>query len=500
MHVLGIDLGTSAVKALVVALDGTVRGRGSAPYSTAHPAPDRAEQNPEDWWQATITAVHQAIATAPAGEIAAIGLSGQMHGAVFLGGNAPVGPAIIWSDRRSAVQVEELTERIGRERLIETTGSALATGFQAATIRWVQHHQPDRWEQVRTVLLPKDYLGWRLTGDLVTEPSDASSTLLFDIHRRDWSNDLLSVLNLRRNQLPTVVASSALRGSLRDDAARELGLRAGLPLVAGGADAPLAALAAGVVDPTTMLLTLSSGSQVIIPALAPTVDPLGRTHTWCSCLDRGARWYQMGATLASGLALQWLRDQVFAVEGSTSYRDLDAWASATPPGAAGLIFLPYLAGERTPHMDAEARAVFLGLTTDHHRGHLTRAVMEGATFALYDASRILTSSGNDPERIVLAGGGARSEVWSQIVADMFGVDVFPIATVDGSALGAALLAGAGIDALDLVEAAGTWVRYDQPIVPNPAAHHSYQQLIPIFRESYTKHRDDFRTLAKIASN
>lgn len=499
MHLLGIDLGTSAVKALVVTLDGTVRGRGSASYPIAHPQPDWAEQEPDDWWHATVMAVRQAMSSVPDGEIAAIGLSGQMHGTVLLGDDGPVGPAIIWSDRRTTSQVDELTTQIGREQLIGLTGSALATGFQAATIRWVQEHRPERWALVRSVVLPKDYLGWRLTGDLVTEPSDASSTLLFDIHRRDWSDVLLAALNLRRDQVPTVVASSDWRGRLHDDAANDLGLRAGLPVVAGGADAPLAALAAGVIDPLTMLLTLSSGSQVLTPLLAPAVDPLGRTHTWCSCLDFGARWYQMGATLASGLALQWLRDQVFVLGESSTYGELDGWAKATAPGAAGLLFLPYLAGERTPHMDAQARAVFLGLTTDHGRGHLVRAVMEGATFALYDASRILFASGSAPERIVLAGGGARSAVWRQIVADMFGVPVYPLATVDGSALGAALLAGAGMGACELREASGTWVRYDQQIMPNLDAHKTYQQIFPIFRDTYTKHREDFRTLAKIAS-
>jgi xylulokinase len=499
LQLLGIDLGTSAVKALVVGLDGTVRGRGSAPYPTDQPTPDRAEQDPHAWWQATTIAVRQAIAEASSAEIAAIGLSGQMHGTVFLGENAATGPAIIWSDRRSAAEVDELTTRIGHDRLVQITGSALATGFQAATIRWVKQHQPEGWAVVRTVLLPKDYLGWRLTGDLITEPSDAASTLLLDIHRRDWSDDILSALDLSRAHLPQIVASTTIRGALQDTTAAELGLQRDIPVVAGGADAPLAALAAGVVDPTTMLLTLSSGSQVLVPATTPTVDPLGRVHTWCSCLDRGARWYQMGATLASGLAVQWLRENVFSLDGPNAHHELDRRASATPPGAAGLLFLPYLAGERTPHLDPHARGVFLGLSTNHHRGHLTRAVMEGATLALFDAARVLPSSGAAPEKIVLAGGGARSAVWRQIVADVFGVPVVPLATVDGSALGAALVAGAGIGSFDLAETAQTWTRYDDPTVPNPAAHQTYQRLLPIFREAYTKHRDDFRELAAIAS-
>lgn len=507
---LGIDLGTGSVKALVVADSRHILGRGSAEYPILQPQPGYAEQDPEAWWQATIRAVRAALTEAKSVEILAIGLSGQMHGTVLLdAAGAPLGPAVIWADTRGAPQVAAVADLIGAERLVELTGSPLAAGFQAATLRWIQQHQPERWQRVDKVLLPKDYLGWRLTRTYLTEPSDASGTLLLDVRKRDWADEILAALGVRRDQLPALRSSIADRGPLASVAASELGLRQGVPVVAGGGDAPLAALAAGVVDPETMLLTVSTGSQAIVPTNEVRPDPRGRSHAWCSCLEpppgdpsrnRGAAWYQMGATMVSGLALRWLRDNVFGLSDERAYDEMTNWASQVPPGARGLIFLPYLTGERTPLMDPHARGVFLGLTAEHDRRHLTRAVMEGATLALYDAYSVLASLGASPQRAVLAGGGARSAVWRQIVADVFGVPIRPLATVEGSALGAALLAGAGVGGLDLIATARAWARYDEPVQPDPDAHRLYQRLVPVFRDAYVKHRDDFRFLARVTAN
>jgi xylulokinase len=498
---LGLDLGTGSVKALVVADDGRVLGRGSAEYPIHAPHPGYAEQDPDDWWQGTTRAVREALAKSGDIGIAAIGLSGQMHGTVLVGDRGdPIGPAIIWADTRSARTVAEVEALIGRERLIELAGSALAAGLQAATIRWVQTEQPQQWAHVQKVLLPKDYLGWRLTGTYVTEPSDASSTLLLDVRTREWADEILGALELGRDLLPEIRASTARRGQLTTEAASQLGLTEGTPVVAGGADAPLAALAAGVVDPGTALLTISSGSQVIVPTREVRVDPLGRIHAWCSCLEpaaSGTGWYQMGATMVSGLAMRWLRDRILALSGDDAYDQMTSWAARTPPGAGGLVFLPYLAGERTPHMDPQARGLFLGLTAEHDRGHLTRAVIEGATLALYDAFGVLVSLGASPNQAILAGGGARSSLWRQIVADVFGMPILPLANVEGSALGAALLAAAGVGAIDLASAARSWARYGEPVLPFPEAHAVYRRLLPVFRDAYVKHRSDFGTLASI---
>ncbi|HYN88723.1 MAG TPA: FGGY family carbohydrate kinase, partial [Ardenticatenaceae bacterium] len=314
LSLLGIDLGTSSVKVLLVGRDGRVLGRGSAEYPIDHPHPNWAEQDPDAWWQATISAVRQALAQAPSAAVSAIGLSGQMHGTVLLGQDGrPLGPAIIWPDQRSHRQVEEITALVGAERLVEITGSPVATGFQAATTRWFQQEQPDLWRQVRMVLLPKDELRRRLTPSYATDPSDASSALLLDVHRREWSGELLDALDLDAAILPPVRESAAVAGELVAAAATVLGLPRGIPIVVGAGDTPAGLLGAGIVSPDTLLLTISTGGQVVVPAPTVQLDRKGRIHTFCAALPPGHEhpgWYLMGATLSAGLALRWLRDQL----------------------------------------------------------------------------------------------------------------------------------------------------------------------------------------------
>ena len=419
----------------------------------------------------------------------------------WTGSGEPVRPAIIWADTRSGVEAAELTEAIGRDRLIAISGSPIAAGFQAATVAWLRRHEPDAWARTRTVLLPKDYVRWRLTGTLASEPSDASSTLLFDVHRRNWSEPILDAAGIARSQLPDVIPSTQVSGWLTADAALQLALAARTPVVGGGGDAPLAALAAGVVREEQLALTISSGSQVIVPTMEIKPDPAGRIHAWCGALAGledvpGA--YQMGATMVSGLAMRWLADNVFGLKHRKPDRTLTKWAATAPAGAGGLLFLPYLAGERTPHMNPRARGMFLGLTAEHERGHLVRAVMEGATLAAYDAFDVLRSLGARPETVVLCGGGSQSVLWRQIVADVFGLPVRPLITVEQSALGAALLAGAGIGLFNPAETAERWAAYDETVLPDPGAVAVYGRLLPVFREAYSKHVDDFETLAGVA--
>jgi len=497
---LGLDLGTSSVKALLVRGDGTVVGRGAAAYPTAIPHPGHAEQDPEDWWRACAGAVRAALQAAGSGHaVAAIGLSGQMHGTVVLGENQnPLAPAIIWSDQRAGSQVNEMTGRIGAERLIALAGTPLATGFQAATLRWLETERPDLWARVCHVLLPKDELRRRLTGVLATEPSDACGTALLDVRHREWSAPILAELGWERALFPPVVTSTSVTGHLAPDAAAALGLPSGIPVVGGAGDAPAAALAAGIRDPGTLFLTLSTGAQVLLPSASVETDPLGRTHTFCAALEPGPGspgWYRMGATLVAGMALRWLRDRVFGLQGADADARLVAWADAAPPGANGLLFLPYLVGERTPHMDPYARGAFVGLTAAHGRSELVRAVLEGAVFAAADAFAVLSESGAAPTRIVLAGGGARSVLWRQIVADVFGLPVLPLATADGSALGAAMLAAIGTGALD---PAASWAAYETPVEPDPVTHARYRDLLALYRRQYAIHRETMHALAGVA--
>ncbi|HET8523842.1 MAG TPA: xylulokinase, partial [Thermomicrobiales bacterium] len=466
---LSIDLGTSAVKAVVVNTEGHILGRAATEYPMDYPHPGYAEQDPSDWWRATIAAVRAALSAA-ATSIRAIGITGQMHGTVLLDEHGlPLSPAIIWPDTRSTAEVAQLTALIGPNRLLRIAGSPLATGFQAATIRWLQRHEPERWKRVRHVLLPKDYLRFALTGDFATDPSDASGTLLFDIHARNWSPDILRVLHLDRSILPAVFPSATITGELLPGPATELGLPAGIPVVAGGGDTACAALGACVVDANSMLLTISTGGQVILPSFTPAINLLGNSHTFCSTFEpgqMGAPWYHMGATMVAGLALRWLRDNIFALPKVTGYETMTAAAAAVPPGAGGLIFLPYLAGERTPHMNPHARGVFLGLTASHGRGHLVRAVMEGVAFALYDAYRALNLDGAVANRAILAGGGARSHLWRQIFSDMFGIPITPLDTADQSAFGAAILAASAVLEQGPASIARTWSRDGLPVHPD----------------------------------
>jgi xylulokinase len=500
-YLLGIDLGTSSVKALLVDREGHTLGIGSAEYPVLMPQPDYAEQDPETWWQSTATAVRQALAAARSREVAAIGLSGHMHGTVLLGEDGRLlVPAIIWLDRRSQSQVREITEQIGSERLIQITGSPIATGFQAATIRWMQQELPDVWRQVRRILLPKDYLRWRMVGEpFYTDPSDAAGTLLLDAHTRNWSPVILETLGLDITLLPEVRPSTTINGVLTRQAAEHLGLQPGIPVIVGAADTANSALASGVVSPDTLLLTISTGSQLVLPSEDVRVDLRGRMHTFCSALEPKpgqAGWYQMAATLNAGMALRWLRDQVFALSTPDAYIQMSGWAESVPPGARGLLFLPYLSGERSPHMDPTARGMFLGLSIRHGRAEMVRAVMEGVAFSCYDAYRVLMELGAHPNRMIVAGGGARSPLWQRIFADVFNLPVHRLVIAEQSALGAAILAGAAIGWHQPHEAASRWAAYDAPIEPNARHHADYRALLEIFRSAYLKHRADFEMLTR----
>jgi xylulokinase len=486
--VLGIDLGTGSVKATVVDLaDGRSLGSASASYPTDRPEPGAAEQSPDLWWRATIDAVRRALNDAGHPPIEAIGLTGQMHGTVTLdAGHHPNGPAIIWSDQRSAAMVTNMEAELG-PNLLDIAGSRLAPGFQAATLRWLQAHRPDRWATTRLVLLPKDYLRLRLTGEIATDPSDAAGTLLFDIRTRTWSPELMAVAGVTRDHLPAIVRSGDVSGRLSREAALSLGLPPGLPVAGGAGDAPAAALGSGVIAPGQLLITLSSGAQALTPLAAPIVDAHGRLHTFASPFEpggAGAPWYGMGATLNAGNAIDWLCSILFDANDAESYNRLFALAAKSPPGAHGLLALPYLAGERTPHFDPSARGAYIGLDARHDRGDLVRALLEGISFALFDAWDVLqTVTSASPNRIVLAGGGSRSPFWRQLLADLFGIPVRAVKGGDQSALGAAMLGSAaiGADSSDLIEG---WVRFEPEQTPDLVTHERYRSLLPIFRSAF----------------
>lgn len=506
---LGLDLGTSALKVLLVGLDGRIVGRASAGYPIERPGPDRAEQHPEAWWHALAAGVGQALAGArvtdpgapdPASRVAAIGLSGQMHGTVLLGGDLrPLGPAIIWPDQRSARQVEALTAEFGRERLIDIIGGPLATGFQAATARWIRDEEPARWAHMRMVVTPKDVLHLRLTGELAADPSDGSGTGLLDKTTRRWSEEILAAVGLELDRLPPLRDARTSAGTLLPEPAAALGLPAGIPVATGAGDTPAGLLGAGVIEPDVFFLSISTGGQLAVPAAEPVVDLLGRTHTFCAALAPSAAtagWYRLAATLSAGMALRWLRDAVFKLDTPDAYDRMVAWAEAVPIGARGLIFLPYLTGERSPHMDPTARGIFLGLTARHGRPELVRAVLEGVTLACFDASRVLAEAHALPDRLVLAGGGARSPLWQQIVADVFGTRLRRLEVGEQAAIGACILAGAAVELVDPATASRTWARLGGVVEADDVRHGRYLELLGLFRDAYAANRAAFASLRR----
>lgn len=487
LAVLGIDLGTSSVKVALVEPDtGRLLAIASAEYPTSFPETNAAEQAPEDWWRATIAAVSEARAHAGDGVIVdRIGITGQMHGTVLLDCTcAPIGNAIIWSDTRSAADAEALMTEAGSE-ILRIAGSPVAAGFQAATIRWLKRSRPEHWEKTRHVLLPKDYLRFRLTGHIASDPSDAAGTLLSDRTTRDWSGRLLELAGVPREYLPDIRPSQRFAGALHDAVADALGIKPGIPVITGAADAAAAALGAGVTDERQLLITLSTGAQVLVPRASPDFDDRGRLHTFASALEPAAStpgWYIMGATMAAGMALRWLRDRVLLEKDAGAYDRMTELAAAVPIGANGLLFLPHLTGERSPDLNPLARGAFIGLTPAHGHAELVRAVSEGVIYSVYDAYRAVTDVVDQPAReIVLAGGGARSPLWRSMIADLFNLPVRPLETTEQTVIGAAILAAG--DSADSATIAAAWARYGDRIPPEAERHERYRALFDVYREA-----------------
>ncbi|HEU5218416.1 MAG TPA: xylulokinase, partial [Gemmatimonadales bacterium] len=473
---LGLDIGTSAVKAIVVSAAGDVTAAGSAPLSIATPNPGWTEQDPEAWWAATIAAVRSVLEQAPGVRIGAVGISGQMHSAVFLDrGGAVIRPALLWSDGRTTAECAEITAKAGGEaRLRDWVSNPALEGFTLPKVLWLRNHEPAAFARLATILLAKDFIRLRLTGVLSTEPSDASGTLMFDPARRAWSEPLLSAVDLSRSLLPDVHGSSDVHGTVTVEAAAVTGLAVGTPVVGGGADNACGAAGVGVIGPGDAVVSWGTSGTVLAPTGQPLVDPQLRAHTFCHVAP--GLWYVMGVVLSAGAAFAWFRDR-FATDlagNPDANALLNREAEQIPAGAGGITFLPYLQGERTPLRDASARAAFTGLSLAHRRAHLTRAVLEGVCFALRDSLSILQELGLAPRQLLATGGGARSEFIRRMQSEVFGLPMSTVNREEGPAYGAALLATVGAGAFpDLATAAaGTLVREDGS-PPDPARHREY---------------------------
>lgn len=499
---LGIDIGTSSAKAVLFdSVSNRMLAVAGEEYPLLYPAPDRAEQNPADWWLSTLSVVGQCLEQAGRKDVSAIGLTGQMHGTVLLGnGHQLLHPAIIWADSRSSAQVRRMIDRFGAAEYAALAGTLPAAGFMGPTLVWLLDHEPELLAQTRTVLLPKDYVRLKLTGEVATDISDAAATGLFDIAQQTWSPALLHAFALDSAMFPPVLDSSAIAGRLTPIAAEALGLQPGIPVVAGCADQPAQALASGLTIPGRASVTTGTGGQVFVPLKLAAGQPVP-TDPRLHVFNHASRnlYYILGAILAAGLSLRWLRDLVGLHDHPDAYALLSAEAAQIPPGAKGLLFLPYLMGERTPHMDAGARGGFIGLRYYHERGHLARAVMEGVAFALRQTLEIsLEVGGLTVEQIIGAGGAMESPVWRQIQTDVFGLRMQKSMLPEQTCIGAALLAGTRTGAYtSLDEASAAVVRYDTPTEPDAVHHAVYDTLYHQFTDLYPRLRDDFQALAAL---
>ncbi len=486
---LGLDIGTSGVKALLVRPSGEVAATATVPLTLATPQPGWAEQDPAAWWHAVAGAVRAVLAGAPAASVAAVGISGQMHSSVFLDAHGDViRPALLWCDGRTTAECREITERAGGEpRLRELVGNPALEGFTLPKVLWLRRHEPSAFARLSTVLLAKDYVRFRLTGILATEPSDASGTLMFDTARRRWSAAMFDLVDLPASLVPDVGESAEILGRVTEAAAAFTGLAVGTPVVGGGADNACGAAGVGAVTAGHAVASWGTSGTVLAPMHEPRVDPRMRAHTFCHVAPD--RWYLIGVVLSAGSAFAWFRDQ-FArgyANADDASRALREEAATVAPGADGVTFLPYLQGERTPHRDASLRGALLGLSLAHTRAHVTRAVLEGICFALRDSLEILRELQLPAPEMLLTGGGARHALLRQLQADVFGLPVVTVNREEGSAYGAALLAAVGTGAFqDLEAAARATVVRSAPEPPGPVARERYEALYAHFRTAYLR--------------
>ena len=507
---LGIDIGTSGTKTLAIDSSGNVLASASAEYPCDHPRPGWSEQDPELWWRATAQTVREVLARGglKPTDIAGVGLSGQMHGSVFLdAGGKVIRPALLWNDQRTAAECAEIEGRAGgREALVRLVANPALTGFTAPKLLWVRRHEPDAWDRVRQVLLPKDYIRYRLSGTYATEVSDASGTLLLDVANRRWSTELLAKLDLDPALLPPCFESPEVSAKVSGLGSRETGLAEGTPIVGGGGDQPAGAVGNGIVRSGVVSATMGTSGVVFAHADQVGFDPLGRLQRGCHAVP-GA-WHVMGVVLSAGGSFQWFRNELGKAEvdraktqGIDPYFLLTDEAALAGVGAEGLFFLPYLTGERTPHFDPDAKGAWVGLTVRHGRAHMIRSVLEGATYAMRDSLELIREMGVTIEQVRLSGGGARNPLWRQIQADIYGNDVHTLNSTEGPAFGVALLAQVGTGAFATVpEACDATIRLAERTAVDPSAQAFYDRGYALYRQLYKDLRGSFGAISALVES
>jgi xylulokinase len=507
-YLLGIDVGTSGTKALLIdaSKNGEVVASCTKTYPLYTPRPLWAEQEPEDWWQATISAIRQLLEDSGAEpkQVKGIGLSGQMHGSVFLDeNNEVIRPAILWCDQRTQAECDWIMDTVGREKTIELISNPVLTGFTAGKIIWLRNNEPEAYKQVRKVLLPKDYIRFKLTGEYATEVSDASGTALFNVVKREWAWEMLDAVGIPREWMPKCYESPEISGRITPEAASLTGLAEGTPVVGGGGDQAAGAVGNGIVEPGIISSTVGTSGVVFAFAEKPVVDPKLRVHTFCHAVP--GKWHVMGVMLSAGGSLRWYRDTFCSAEGTVAkalgrdpYDLMSEEAANVPPGSEGLIFLPYLTGERTPYPDANARGVFFGITLRSDKAHFIRSVMEGVAYGLRDSFSILEEMKIPIRQVRASGGGARSELWRQIQADVTGYDHVTINVDEGPALGVAVLAGVGTGIYPSVEkACRSIIKVVNTTKTNAERKSIYDRYYPVYRSLYQSLKEEFAKVAEV---
>jgi len=489
MHFMGIDVGTGGTRAIIIDEKGQIISSATEEHVPfASPKIGWAEQDPEDWWRACGLAVRKAldIAGLDASQIACVGFSGQMHGAVMLDERGSVvRPALIWCDVRTEPQCRQLTQLIGAERLIHLTCNPALPNFTLTKFLWVRENEPENWQRVRAVMLPKDYVRFRLTGERATDVADASGTLLLDVAKRCWSEEIIRKAEIDVSMLPKLYESQEICGKVTAAGAAATGLKPGTPVVAGAGDQAAGATGMGIVAPGNVSATIGTSGVVFAATDRPALDPGGRLHTFCHAVP--GRWHVMGVTQAAGLSLRWFRDQFGSGsdDGRDPYERLTEEASRVPAGSEGLLWAPYLMGERTPHLDPNARGALIGLTASHSRGHVVRSILEGVAFSLRDSFTLFDGMSVPVNRIRLGGGGARSPLWRQIQADIYGRAVEIVEAEEGAAYGAAILAGVGAGSWPSVdEACEQIVRVAQVVEPQPSIAERMAMIYKSYQRMY----------------
>jgi xylulokinase len=489
IYVLGIDVGTGGTRALIIDGKGRVVSSATEEHEPfASPQIGWAEQHPEDWWRACGVAARGALSQSglQAEDMACVGFSGQMHGAVMLDEkDEVVRPALIWCDVRTEPQCREINQKLGSARVIELTCNPALPNFTLTKFLWVREHEPGNWRRVRSVMLPKDYVRFRLTGERAIDMADASGTLMLDVANRRWSSEMLRATEIDERLLPKLYESPDVCGQISAEGAAATSLKAGTPVVAGAGDQAAGATGMGIVMPGAVSATIGTSGVVFAATDRPALDPKGRLHTFCHAVP--GRWHVMGVTQAAGLSLRWFRDQFGAGtrDGRDPYEHLTDDAAKAPPGCDGLLWTPYLMGERTPHLDGKARAALVGLTASHTRAHVIRAILEGVAFSLRDTFTIFEEMDVPVKQIRLGGGGARSPLWRQIQADVYGRDVEIVEAEEGAAYGAAILAGVGAKLWTSVDqACDAIVRVRERVKTRPEASRTMNVAYKAYRRVY----------------